>query len=205
MPFVPAPNVAQAELRFTLGTQKAENVLYFEASAGISTTLMGNLAAALDAWWKANLKASASSSVVLTEVYVTDLTTDTSPTLSRLVLAPATGTDVGTVLPNNVAYCVQFKTGHRGRSGRGRNYIMGLTTGTVTGNTLSGPAQTVFLNAYSLLIGAGTFVAGFQWGVLSRIHNGADRAAGLFQPITSVNVFDATVDSQRRRLPGRGR
>lgn len=203
--YVPALNVAQAELRFLLGTQKTENTLYFVASGGMNSTLMNNLAAALESWWKTDLKTSAGSALVLNEIYITDLTTETSPTLSRAVTTANAGTAAGEALPNNVAYCISFRTGNRGRGGRGRNYLMGHTIDTVVSNTLESTIYTNYITAYGHLIGAGTFVSGLQWCIISRRLHNEPRTTALVQPVIAVIGVDQTMDSQRRRLPGRGR
>jgi len=45
---------------------------------------------------------------------------------------------------------------------------------------------------------------GADWVVVSRFHDNAPRTAGVVSFINAATVVDATVDSQRRRLPGRG-
>lgn len=205
MPYVPAPNVVQAELRYLYSIQKLENVIYFVGSAGITTTLMTTLGNNLINWWNVNFKPLVSTQLSLSEVYLTDLTTQTSPTVSVVTGLPSAGVDGGEPMPFNVAYCISFRTAGRGRSARGRNYVTGMTENDVSGNSIVGSFRDAAVAAYNLLVGAGTFTAGLQWCVVSRIHDNAPRAVALVQPITSVVTIDLVVDSQRRRLPGRGR
>lgn len=205
MPYVPAAQTIEAEMRFLWSTQKVENTLYFQASAGVSTSLMTTLGNNLIGWWNTNFKPISSNILSLSEVYLTDLTTQTGPTVSVVTGLPSAGTDVAESMPFNVTICISFRTAGRGRSARGRNYLAGLTEGKVNGNapltTYTTPAQA----AYNSLIGAGTFTAGLQWCVVSRHFNGAPRSNALVQPITSVLFIDFICDSQRRRLPGRGK
>lgn len=205
MPFVPAQNTCMAELRMILSTQKVENTLYFQASAGMTPALMTSLGTALITWWSNQMSPLLSNFLSLTEVYLTDLTTQTSPTVSVTAGLPIAGTDASEPLPFNVAYCLSFRTAGRGKASRGRNYICGWTEGDNLRSDLLAGNITAITSAYTLLVGAGTFVPGLQWVVVSRFLNNAPRATALVQPITNVLGVDSTLDSQRRRLPGRGR
>lgn len=205
MPFVPAANTAMAELRYQWNEQQVENTLYFEASASLSLTLMETLANDLSAWWQAGLRAQQVPDLQLREIFITNLTTNTSPTFSLTDGLPLSGGKLGDGVPNNCALCVSFRTGGRGRSARGRNYVPGLEDGSVTGSVVNGSYAAAILAPYSDLIGAGALTSGLQWCVVSRFSGGVARTAALIQPITSVLLVDDVIDSQRRRLPGRGR
>lgn len=205
MAFVPVPNTLQAELRFLFGSQKCENVLYFTGSGGVTPALATTLGAALVAWWNAQFKAASPTIMSLTEVYLTDLSTATSFTVSYVTGLPSAGSSAVDPLPFNCSHCVSFRTANRGRSGRGRNYVMGLSDSEAVASVITVTRRNIDVNAYAALVGAGTFVAGLQFCVVSRISNGVPRASGLIQPVTAVLSVDDTIDSQRRRLPGRGR
>jgi hypothetical protein len=205
MPFIPAAQTIQAEMRYLYSTQKCENVLYFQASAGVSVSLMQTLGNNLIGWWNTNFKPLVSTILQLNEVYLTDLTTQTGPTVSVVTGLPSAGTDASEVMPFNVSLCISFRTAGRGRSARGRNYLLGMTEADVNGNGVLSTFFSPILAAYTTLIGAGTFTPGLQWVVVSRQFNGVDRSNALVQPITSCLFVDSIVDSQRRRLPGRGR
>jgi hypothetical protein len=204
MAFVPVPNTLQAELRFAYGTQLAENVLYFVGSAGVTPALATSLGTALVTWWNANFKADSVTNFILSSIYMTDLTSQTSFTVTHTTGLPSPGTNGGDPIPFNCALVASFRTAQRGRSGRGRNYVGGWPETQVSSSTPDAARVGRILTGYNLLIGAGTFVAGLQWVVVSRFTNNAPRAVGLAIPITSV-IVDSIMDSQRRRLPGRGR
>jgi hypothetical protein len=75
----------------------------------------------------------------------------------------------------------------------------------VTGNTLNAGYASDFVIAYNDLLPGGVFEPdGWRWVVLSRYTAGAPRAAGVAFAVTRALFTDLTVDSQRRRLPGRG-
>lgn len=203
MAFIPSLNTAQIEMRGRAHVERVENTLYFYKVAGSMTQ------ADLDALtlfmsqeyllaWKAQLPAD----YVHAEVYGTDLTTATSFTSTNTAQANTAGTLAGVALPGNVTFCISFRTPNRGRSGRGRNYWGLLTEADVTGNFLSVTRRNAILAVYQRLIT--TPPTGWQWSAISRYNNGAPRATALIQNITNVIAVDDAVDSQRRRLAGRG-
>lgn len=204
MPYVPAPDVALAELQMSIDGQIVENTLYFQASAGLDLALMDDLANALATWWEDFMAPGLTSSLSLTGVGVTDLTTNTSPGIFHPVVPNVPGEGGSPALPNNVALCVSFRSAFRGRSARGRNYVVGLQENQVIMSHVDTGVSDFFITAYQQLQGAGDFVPGLQWGVLSRFSGGVPRVTALFRPIIAVTVVDDTIDSQRRRLPGRG-
>lgn len=205
MAFVPAVNTLKAELRYTKEAQQCENVLYFVGSAGVTPTLATTLGNNLIGWWNTNMKTRTAADMTLREVYITDMSNATSFTVSITTGLPSAGTDAGESLPSNVALCVSFRTANRGRSGRGRNYVMGMTEAQTVGSFFGTTYVNAVVAAYQTLAGAGTFTPGLQWVVASFQNGGADRPTALLQPVTTVLSVHNGVDSQRRRLPGRGR
>jgi hypothetical protein len=139
------------------------------------------------------------------EVYLTDLSSQTAPTVTVVPGTNVLGSGTADPLPNNVALCVSFRTEGRGRSARGRNYISGHAETSLSGNTFNATVSNGIRDAYEELLDATTYTGSWTWVVLSRFEDGVARAAGLVQPVTAVVLTDTTVDSQRRRLPGRGR
>ena len=205
MAFIPAPNVLQARMRYNWGAQLIENTLYFVGSAGVTVALANSLGAALVTWWNTNFKPITSNLMALDQVYISDLTANNSFTVAYSTGLPLVGANATEALPFNVAYCVSFRTANRGRSGRGRNYVAGLTEAQQAASVIAAGTRTTIVTAYQGLVGAGTFVAGLQFCVVSRFTNNAPRVTALIQPITNVTTIDDILDSQRRRLPGRGR
>lgn len=210
MPFVPVPETAEAEIRMLLDGQKIENTLYFQRDGGWSPSSFVALANALLLWWTTDYSVFVSSSVTLSEVYLTDLSSSTGIVLSAPAPTPhPAGARSAASLPNNVTICVSFRTGTRGRSFRGRNYISGLSEDAVVLNTVDSAVQADIIAAYDLLQPlAGDVDA--SWVVASRF-SGVDvdghpipRTTGIATIISTVIIVDSIIDSQRRRLPGRG-
>jgi len=131
------------------------------------------------------------------------LTTVTSPTVTVNAFSGANGGDTSPAMPGNVTWCVSFRTNQRGRSSRGRNYIYGITEAVAAGNFIDTATANTWVGFYELMMSP-TFAPDFAWSVLSRYTDGAARTSGLAIPITSVIATDYALDSQRRRLAGRG-
>jgi len=203
MPFVPVTNVLQAEIRYLMDNQRVENTLYFHRPTGVVQVNAVGLADYLFNWWNTSMKPLLASTVQLREIFVTDLSSANSFTHTRVSSPVVAGTRVGAAMPNSIALAISFRTANRGRSFRGRNYVMGSTEGDVVDNTFTGAYVDAVQAAY-VAMNAGLGALNFVWVVVSRFSNGAPRAIGLATPITVVGVFDGIVDSQRRRLPGRG-
>lgn len=204
MAFVPVPNVAMVEFRYTWDSQRVENTLYFRWPEPFEGGIMEALADDLFSWWEDYIKPIQSNQVALREIVVTDLTTATAPVWVRVSSPPVNGGNLGSALPNNVTIALKFSTSGRGRSSRGRNYLIGLVESDVVGNTIDGATATNWQSAYAVLP-ATVSPSSWSWVVVSRFTNGAPRTTGIASQVTAVGFTDGTVDSQRRRLPGRGR
>lgn len=203
MAFIPVDGVVQVELRFALHGQQCENTLYFRNEDGVNLANMTVLADDINDWLVPTYMGMLPSSTTLLEVYLTDLTSSIGPTVSNTDLAASPGTyTTSPALPGNATVTASFRTNGRGRSARGRNYIVGLGEDSVVGNTINPALRTAIENAYLALLPE--ISTGWQWVVVSRYHNGAPRVEGEFYPVTNVLVVDPYVDSQRRRLTGRG-
>lgn len=204
MPFVPALGVAQVELRCLQEGQRVENTLYFYLGANPVDSDFEDLNAQIAIWWENAIAPLVVTTLSLVEIYTTDLSSQFAPTFSLTAGLPAQGENAGSALPNNNTLAISFRTNGRGRSSRGRNYLLGLSDAGITANEVDVAYAQQFVTAYNQLLPAGGVITPGIWGVLSRYTNGQPRAQGLFQPITNVVVTDYVVDSQRRRLPTRG-
>jgi hypothetical protein len=209
MPFVPVPLTAEVELRYLIANQKTENTLYFRKETAWTETDLTNLGLNIIAWWLTNMAPLISDELTLREAYVTSLASATAPAVTVPAAEGDTGEDTNPADANNVALAISFRTNTRGRSFRGRNYVVGIPKNQV-GQSLVNPTQVAaYVAAYDLIRSGGMLPAD-DWGVVSRF-SGVDvngdpipRTTGVFTIISAVLATDNTVDSQRRRLPGRG-
>lgn len=203
MPFIPVPNTVMAEIRMSMDFQRVENTLYFEFGLPPTPANLVSLGNDLLNWYSTLMAPQQGLGVALREIFLTDLTSVTGGTFTQTPPSLITGSQVGEMLPNNVALAVSFRTAFRGRSFRGRNYFLGLVDSQVAQNTVTAGALAAITNIYQQLP-ASLGGSGSTWVVVSRFTNNAPRVTGIATPVTAALIVDSTVDSQRNRLPGRG-
>ena len=203
MPTIPVPNVAQVEAIYSMNGQVVENVFHYQQPGPVNAV---ELAAFGDAWiaeWVINQKPYINNEVTLTAVKVTDLTTNVSPTVTVATGLPQAGSQSGVLLPNNVSLVFTKRTNLRGRSQRGRTYWPGLGEPNVINNAVTPALVTAIAVGLSAMRTVVSAAGSWEMVVVSRYTNNNPRAAGIFTPVTGF-TSDGVVDSQRRRLPGRG-
>lgn len=210
MASVPVSNTVLCEVRQTMELQQCENTLYFHKSSGWTVSEMDDLGDGLIDWWSSDIAPLVWAGVELREIAVTDLSSAIAPGIARTPTAPVFGARDLDHLPNNVSLAISFRTANRGRSYRGRNYLLGFTEDQADGSVIHTSEISAYVAAYNDLRTVATDNS-CSWVVVSRF-SGVDpltkkpipRTVGISTPITSVVVVDNVVDSQRNRLPGRG-
>lgn len=211
MPFVPVPDVVQVDTIFLLDGQRVENTSYWFKETGWTLSDIGDWLGEMNTVIQAELLPFLTSSIQLIELVARLLDTASSIGLSFVPEPIPSGSVAAEALPNNDTYTISFKTGLTGRSFRGRNYVPGLTIDSVVSNNVTATFRAGVLSFYNTLKAQGE-ANGLTMVVVSR-YSGVNpvtgdpipRAIGISTPITTFTTFDTVVDSQRRRLPGRGR
>jgi hypothetical protein len=209
MAFVPANKVAQAELVYLWNEQVVETVLNFLGLNDWTAGELHDLGSRLVQWWTTYLAPSLSTQIQLQMVRVRDISTANGIGVEYSDGLPVSGNLNTASVPNNVTVAVKHSSGLTGRSFRGRTYVPGLAAGDINVNTLLiAPLQALHLAFQNLDIV--NDVNGALHVILSK-YSGVDaqgrplpRATAIATPVLSYSV-DPIVDSQRRRLPGRGR
>lgn len=204
MAFQPAPGIIKVVMEFAQGGQSAVNIFHVKSDTIIGTGLLEDIVNLFDQWWEDELQDIVSSEVSLVGISARDLSEEFAAFYELGTGLPDTGT-VGTpVLPFNCTACVSWRTGLTGRSTRGRTYHVGLHESAAAGGFLTSPAQVSLQAAYSALIPwLPDNNPDLKLVVLSRVQNGVPLAEALAYEILTATV-DQALDSQRRRLPGRG-
>lgn len=204
MEFVPFSGVGQFNIRGSFQSNKVENVLHFanDAEAIDPTNLVAAATTLLESWGD-NMIPVLSSAYSLREVYAVDLTTETSETATAALTTPLTGALGGAAAPGNAALVITHRTTQRGRSFRGRTYIVGLSGGSVNGNVIDGTAAGNILTGFQQVI-ADMNAISWTFVIASRIHEGVPRVTGLATVVATSLLRDFNLDSQRRRLNERG-
>lgn len=208
MVFVPVPNAAIVEFRYTLFLQEVENTMAFQFNDTITQAALDILTANMSSWWYYYLKPRQTNRLFLREIFAKDQSEQEGITSTNTShMGEYGGHSTGDDLPPNVSFCVSFRTGLSGRSYRGRNYLCGLKSSMITGACFIYPTyRDQIVAAYEYVLPGGTTPpAGWYWGVISRYNEGARRETGVCTPITAVTVSNDVLDSSRNRLPGRGR
>jgi hypothetical protein len=203
MAFIPVPNTAQFNIRQTYLGERIENTLYARNPTGWTPVALANIATILRDWYTTQLRAPLSNQLVLREVYAVDLASVSGPTATVSVTNDPGGAGTAQPMPGSVALCVSLRTANRGRSFRGRNYVAGFTEDHVNGNQFTSSIVTSITTAYDGLLAVFSG-GGVEWVVVSRFSNGLPRTTGIATAVTDALVVDSNVDSQRRRLAGRG-
>lgn len=202
MPFQAVPQTVHCTLEGVVDSQLTINDVYFQNTAAPNLTNMQALVDALDTWFRTTLAGELSENWSTTRVRAIDLSTDPGLVAERGGVAP--GGVASEAAPNNVAMAVSFRTGFSGRSGRGRNFVPAIPNAMITLNTMDAGFINAIVDAYLALMGAGSFVAGWQLVVVSRFTGGALRAVGLPQPVTNILSVTTKVRSMRSREVGHG-
>ena len=112
---------------------------------------------------------------------------------------PHPGAYTGTAAPANAAGVISWRTGVASRSGRGRTYICGVSQTAVTGSIFTSTwlnVAAVFATVVAAFTNSGGFLTPIRLHVASFTHEYSNA-------VTSF-IVDNYVDSQRRRLIGRG-
>ena len=200
--FIPAANTARVNMKYTSNAQKVENVFYFHKSGPWSSTDLTALAAAVSARWTSIIKPTQNNGITLDTIDVTDMSVEGGTGVTTTVGATG-GNSGGALAPNNVTLVTKFATGLTGRSHRGRVYFIGLGKDMISGNqAASGIASGLTTAWQSFFTGVATDTTS-QHAVVSYCHNKVWRTSAEVTPVTGYST-EGNLDSQRRRLTGRG-
>lgn len=190
----------------TLDGQLISNVTYWERAGDIilwDEDALNALCEQYADWLNLSLMPLLSNSYSVNQLQATVMKADGAAQATFTPSTPITGDNVSPALPNSVAACATISTGLAGRSYRGRIYVAGLCEDMVGLSRLNTEAVSDLNASLGDLITAEGF-SPFTLGVYSKVSGGVKRAAGVFTPATQVALRDNVIDSQRRRLPGRG-
>lgn len=204
-PFIPAPNCASIELIYSNVGETNENVLHVQKGSPYSLADLSALRALVNTWDLSTWSNWRSSNASLYRIRTKALDTASSPIEDYYLPSPRVGTPGIGQATLSSAYAVKLATGRAGRSYRGRIYVGNLYGGFISD---AGHVTTAFSNGVvaalntlrTTLAGSGHTLV-----VVSYRADKAWRAVAEVTAITGAVAVDLNLDSQRRRLPGRGR
>lgn len=206
MAFVPFPEGIQVATRYLLDGQQAQNVFHLRHANVHDFAGLSSIGTRFFNWWDTHLKALQSNNTTLNTILVRSLESPSAPAIEWALSLPASGTRANAAMPNNVTMAFKWTTELSGRSYKGRTYHIGATHDYVLDaapNRFNDAVVAALLASYGQLIAEFDNDLDGLLCVASRINAGAERSQGVLTPINFVSS-DGVVDSQRRRLPGRG-
>ena len=207
MAFQPVDKVIELTAVYTLFGQTVENKFYALCASTVTSAMCTELAAILDHWVTSSWLASMSSSLTYVRSIARDLTSEGSFESIDSTGAGGVGGAAAVTDANNVAFAIHRQTVFSGKKQKSRIYTPPIPSANLTDtNHVSSTAANIYKNSLDTLftnIAAGTETT-YTNGFVSRVLDHAPRAAGLFVESIGWSLVDLILDSQRRRLPGRG-
>lgn len=204
MAFVPAPNIVMVELRCTLDGQNIENRWMFNALTTPTPGIVAEITNLVSVWAQNAYFDWLPNAVQLREVVGTDMSVQNGVQHTITPEAAVLGGLIGEAMPNEVTLCVSLRTGVRGRSARGRTYVLALVEQHVTQNTVAQVLIDAQVATFQALIDTMT-TNGRPMAIVSYRSNNAPRVGGpVYFLVETAVVTDSIVDSMRRRKPGVG-
>jgi hypothetical protein len=203
MTFIPTSGAVRVDIQFVMAGQQIHNIIWCTRDSPWTQAQRDALNVAIRDWWNATGKAAFSSSIALSQITSVNQDSANAPA-STLIVSPAVaGTQGGAAASNHSAAVATLRTDLRGRNYRGRMYLGGLAGDTLSDSITLAASRVAQL--ISVLGSLKTVIDGLGaiWVVVSHFVNNAPRVSGLKTPITAI-AMDQYVDSQRRRLGGRG-
>jgi hypothetical protein len=198
------PGVCKVALVFNRDTRTFINTFHVDAEVGEwDITQMIVLAENFRDWWNTHYRQAVSDKVSLVQVQVRKYDPAVPLAYDLPVSPPLPGGRPGTVSPGNVTSTVSWRTGLAGRRFRGRIYNPGISEADTSEADELGSVVINLLAQAALQLITGALTTG-ELGVF---HAPKDTPSAFDNTITEVvsAVVEDILDSQRRRLPGRGR
>ena len=134
--------------------------------------------------------------VTVRGITVTDLRTEGAPEFFTDAHSfPQVGTATGQPLPPQVAALLSWQTALRGRSYRGRTYLVGFAENFSDGRSVDSAIVASMESARDAILAFGT------WGVISRFHDGVQRPTGVINTFTGGTAHSRWRTQRRRAHP----
>jgi len=203
MAFQPVPNTVQCDAIFMLFGQIIENVYHVFVPDGVDAPTIQDCADVIGHWVEDTYLDNLSSNLTFLRVEAKNLSIADGGEAVYLAAPGTVGGSADASEPGNVAFCVSLKTAESGRSHRGRKYISGLAVSQRVGNAVLPAYGAALADSLNTLL---TVLEGVAKAlvIVSRIQDGITLVTAAVTPVTSAVAVDFNIDSQRRRLNGRG-
>lgn len=201
-PFIPVPNTARVRLVYTQFGQTLENVFNFERAGPFSSADLLALNASILTEWTVNIMPEVTVDATLVLIESTAL--DSAMGFQETTSVGVVGGNAGGGTPTGVTLAIKFASGLAGRSQRGRMYWIGTSVGQIVGDQYDAGQAAGILAAVTAFFGLVFATTASAHVIVSYCNAGAWRITGQTTPVTDYILTDTNIDSQRRRLAGRG-
>lgn len=201
--FIPAADVAKLVMKYLIFNQQVHNVHYFSRSGGYDASALNDLVQAAKDSWLANFITLMSGEVTLMDITATDMSVEDGATSTVTVNTACT--NAGAILQtigNTLA--VKFLTGLSGRSFRGRMYVPALFAANVNDGIVDTTLAGIWVDAITAFFDDILADTADQHVIVSYQNDCEWRDNAVVTPVQAYNYTDRFLDSQRRRLTGRG-
>ena len=202
MAFIPNPDTVKVAVEYLLDSQEVANIYHVDVGATITSVIINAILDEFVDWLTVEIMPLLSDDLHVTAVTGRDVSTVSGMFIERPITPTIDGSVTGGALPNNVAICGTWLTDQSGRSYRGRSYFPGLAESDVQASYLDTPDAAALAVAMVELVNMIDGI-GYDLVVASYQTANAPRVTAVNTPIIAAGV-NTVVDSQRRRLPGRG-
>lgn len=203
MAFQRVPNTVQVDAIFSLFGQNVENVFHIQWPGGVDAVAIADSATAVRDWVEASYLPLLSNQIQFLRCEALNLDIDNGGTSVAFATGAGTGGTASASLPGGSAFCVSLRTAQSGRNHRGRKYVMGIPEAGRSGNQVTGAYRTQMESAFADLINDIQSVNAVLV-VVSRFLNNVLRLEAIVTEVIAIVASDTNIDSQRRRLTGRG-
>jgi len=203
-PYIPVVNVAKCEMVYEVLGEIVENVLHFSKITPWTVATLLSLGATVKGAWDLYIQPQQSTDAILNKIRLTDLTTQFAAAVEYVDGLPMAGT-IGNGVENGAqTVATKLITPGRGRSRRGRIFNVGMPDNTVTNNRITDTYAQDLTDAWNnfrneVLTGPEEAIQ----VVVSLCQGKAWLETGEAYAVVDCST-DVWVDSQRRRLHGRG-
>jgi hypothetical protein len=202
--WIPALNAARLVMRYSVFGQNVENVHTFQRDGNWDYSALFALATEALASWHTNIKPLLPAVATLVDVVATDLENEDGVQATVAASAPGTSASAAFNTLGNT-FAIKFATGLTGRSHRGRMYWPVLIDSVVNDGALTNAAA-----ALAYVDAIGDFMADINSAtdashcIVSYQNDCEWRDVAEVNNVNAYTYTDLFLDSQRRRLLGRG-
>ena len=198
MPFVPFFDTVQAVIGFDVAGAKWSTAMYFTL-ANLDSAKAQVLGGEIDLYFVTPLLDSLVTSCEFTDIVLYDMSSDESPRYTYTPAVAKFGASGAASVPLHTCLVATSYSDTRGRSGRGRNYITGFDESRC-GPTVWNPATVSEVDNVFEVWQASPLSNGAEWVIASRYSNNVQLNIGRTFPVTSTNVRNNRIATQRRRV-----